>query len=1207
MRTLRNANSLAMLALLAMISTMLLPLFSVSAMAQATTGSIRGTVTDQSSAVIDKVSVSAKNQATGVQSPIFQTTGEGLYVVPNLTPGKYTLIVEQKGFKRGEYTDVEVRLGQESVVDVLLQPGGINDVISVTATNQILLGRDTSQVSSSIDARRVQDLPANIAGGGLDVLALLVPGVTPGYGNVGSSGTTLSVNGSRARSVSFNIDGQDNNGQEIGGLLFGIDNPDLVADYQVITNNFSSQYGRNAGAIVNIITRAGTNAIHGTGFWYYNDRGLFDSLTNLESAGLIAQPPRIRNVYGGTIGGPIIKDRAFFFASYQGIAQRTSDQLIQSSFLAILPDELSRLKSSFPGNAAVAAIANFGAFSTNALGAAKPRTDIPIDTITIGGKQFRAAAPEFVFRTPFNEDEFSGRGDVKLSQKDNLWMRYLFQTGDSENALAQANGFTGDVRVRTQNFGANWDHQISSHAISNFTFAYSRSRIEFGGGCNGLVGCIESPFSGSSLASFSLNIDSDNSDNVTEDIGPRFDTTPSARLEEVFQFGDNILQLKGRHQILFGTDIRRLHVKDQFLQGINGVFEIDSAESLAANAPDAVFLTLGNAPNRWLETDQFYYFQDDWKLRDNLTLNLGLRYEYATQPINRLHDLTVERESDSATALWRQDIPLEARTVSKVPTDKNNFAPRLGFAYAPHFWKRIFGDDATVIRGGYAIAYDPAFYNIYGNVAQTAPTAFSSVTFNDIASPVFPVPDGAPTRDAVRLFALSTNAVARNQFDPRFFIRPPSPAGGGPPVFRRSIISSDFHSPYIHQWSFGVQRQVGRTSVIEVRYLGTHGEELFQTVNSNPFIRNLIQGFSRTVLAGVADDKSPIVKTFTFDGFPKLIPSGLVVNTCSGAEAACDGRLLRQGAFDTRQNSGESTYHSLQSHFDGRLFKQLNLGVSYTLSKAQDNVSEIFGFNESPFAQNPFDLSDGEQSNSGFDRRHALSVNWIWDVPFFKEQRGILGHALGGWQVNGIYLLTSGLRFTPSQSLGSFYVDAAPRPFNGNPNADPSSVGITDVDAVLFGFTPTKNTTQGTFSLFVPSPTGFYSLNQLLSAKKLVPVSRDDVRYIYNGPRAAEIFGTPFGDVERNSLMGPRINTLNTGFFKNTRIGERTTIQFRTEVFNLFNHPNPSYSSLGGGTRPDNFLDGTITVNNQRFSSFNRSDLINSSRRIFQFGLRLIF
>jgi hypothetical protein len=514
----------------------LLPSINRAILAQATTGAIKGTVADQQGGVIQGAKVVVRNQTTNVKGPVFATTASGVYVIPNLNPGRYDVTVESGGFKRKVYTDIEVRLGLDSILDVTLEAGVIEETVTVRASGLadggIVIVKDSPQISESFDSKRVTDLPSNVAGAGLDTLALLIPGVTPGFGLVNSNGTPISVNGNRATSNNFNIDGQDNNDQFLGGQVFFVDNPDLVADYQIITSNFAAQYGRNLGAVVNIVTKSGTSTFHGSGFYFHRDRKLFDTLTNIERRdGKEEAPPSLYNVFGGTLGGPIVRDKAFFFVSYQGVTTR--ETLTIRSGLAILPEELPRLKAAFPGNAAIAALADFSPFAITDLGAVRQRTDF-IGTVRIGNQPFRAAFVEREFpfsdATPYSQNEFSVRTDFKLTDKDDIWVRYLFQDVVFKNFLGQfggstfaptalaggkggetsepsdtssgklgfgnfngSNGFTGDFSYRSNHLGGTWNRQLSSFAVNEFSAAYSRVINMFGGGCEGRKGCIPEP------------------------------------------------------------------------------------------------------------------------------------------------------------------------------------------------------------------------------------------------------------------------------------------------------------------------------------------------------------------------------------------------------------------------------------------------------------------------------------------------------------------------------------------------------------------------------------------------------------------------------------------------------------------------------------------------------------------------------------------
>lgn len=1215
-----------------------------------TTGALRGQVRDAgaSGKGVGGATLVVTNQTNGLSRSV-ESDDSGNFFLATLPSNLYTINVTAPGFETQVISNFAVRISTFSDLDIPLKQGAVNQTVTVQAAYEGAALNKSSQVIGGFTTRQVGELPSNAAGTGVDTLALLLPGVTASSGLANSNGTPLSVNGNRIVSNNFQIDGQDNNDQFLGGQVYFVDNQDLVADYQIVTNNPFAQFGRNQGAIVNIVTKSGSNDFHGTGFWFHRDRKLLDSVNNLERRDGRDKSPLLYNVFGGTVGGPIKKNRAFFFGSYQGVTTR-GETLTTKSFLSSLPlAEGARLKSDFPGNPAIAALADFSGFALNDFGSVRidPRRPNPIP-FTVGSKQYNAFFTERTFpfstETPYAQNEFSLRGDSKITNKDNFWARYLFQDAAFKNFLAQfagagtkqgansqtadsksggdtdntspgiaagrsgglilglnngSDGFTGDLQNRIHYFGANWNRQISAHAINDFSFSYSTTLISFGGGCSGLKGCIPSYESiDTSLAFVRL-------------FGPVLGVGPDNRLpfghtSRVAQFRENFSLAMGEHQMLFGADIKKQNVTVGGLDRTNGRFFFSTAkasDTLVRNAAQTFEFGAGPSSVPYNEVDQSYFFQDDWKARENLTLNLGVRYEYGGSPFNKLHDLTVDRESSTGSALWLQNVPLDARTFPQIETDRNNFAPRVGLAYSPRFWKSVFGQDATVIRGGYSIAYDPPTYIIARDIVNSAPVSFifqqTPSASNPVGVPAGPV--GAKVRVALSGFVPKNVVDARN--------------------FPRVLIPSNFHSPYSQQWSLGIQRQLGKNNLFESRYVGSHSVGLLQALDRNPYVFGLANGGSETFCTSVdsaLNCTSPL-KTITFPSFPKLLPPGVKADPVTGRVSPY------RGSLESIENTGQSVYHSWQARYSGRLANQVTLSASYTLSKTLDNVTEIrstleqFFVSGFQFPQNPFDTNAGERSYSGLDRKHVFAVNGIWDIPFFKEQKGALGRLLGGWQINNVYLLSSGQRYTPATTADGVYTVRPLRAINANPNADPRSVGITDIDAALFFFAAgfAFDSNNNFFSVFAPSPTGFYSMNELNKTGKLVPVTLKDVRYILPGPGSAKLLGTPFGDAARNSLVGPRTNVLNTGFFKTTRIGERKTIQFRTEIFNLFNHPNPGYGFIFSGrgsrdsrARPGNILDdagGGTGAFGSAGQFFNDKSEMEFGRRVIQFGLRIVF
>jgi hypothetical protein len=339
------------------------------------------------------------------------------------------------------------------------------------------------------------------------------------------------------------------------------------------------------------------------------------------------------------------------------------------------------------------------------------------------------------------------------------------------------------------------------------------------------------------------------------------------------------------------------------------------------------------------------------------------------------------------------------------------------------------------------------------------------------------------------------------------------------------------------------------------------------------------------------------------------LPPGTNFQTCTDVigtadnEGACNQRQKPFGGITTRANTSQSIYHSMQSRYNGRFFtNSLSVGAAYTWSKTIDDSSEIFAQTDiiSPNAQNPFCINRCERALSALDRPHVFSANFIYDVPFFKEQRGLVGHLAGGWQFNGTYILTSGATWTPGQSfnglfgLGNTYLTSGDRPFVTNANVDPRQVGINALDAYAL------------FNACTSFPTNinsFVSMNAINAGNCTTAVTPDQVHFVFNGPNSARVFGTPFGTAARNSQRGPAFNQLNMSVFKNIKVYENLTVQLRGEAFNVLNHPNPGFGVERGNYLPNKDV-GNAGVQGVGFAE--NSD-IELARRVVQVGLRIIF
>jgi hypothetical protein len=635
-----------------------------------------------------------------------------------------------------------------------------------------------------------------------------------------------------------------------------------------------------------------------------------------------------------------------------------------------------------------------------------------------------------------------------------------------------------------------------------------------------------------------------------------------------------------------------------FLPNLNGQYRFGSWNSFFNNTPNRIRIAKGTSLLDFREYDTFAYGGDDWKISPNLTLTLGLTWSYYGQPANLFNDITTKRESNPATAFWGSTepvgnppgsggpflnpgaaIPLSARTFPNIPAPTDSFGPSVGFAYSPQWGGLLTGNGKTVFRGGYRYLYDPPFYNIYLNISSSAPVVFLQ-TFSGTGASSKPLPP-APLGPAVH--SKLDPSLQTGLFDPR--------------TFNQTTIAPDFGPDKVQTWNLGLEREISKNSAVEVRYVGNHATDLFQTLDANPLISSHVS--NGITISGLAND------------FPNLVPAG--VTGCPIAQAFAPVAQGRQncngGIARSRTNTGFSNYNGLQAEFRANnLFKQLTIRSAYTWSKNLDNVSEIFstvgGGNTVFFAQNPANQlkGPGEYSFSGLDYPNQWSFIATEQLPFFKEQHGLVGHIFGGWGVSANYILASGQRYNPTSAftanftevtapllnaLGAWpgngtpifgttphdyfdqgYINAfagldTAHAFLGNPKAPATSVGIFAGDAC----DALLNEGQFAGSMFLMCVPATTPPNTLLSLNAInqptfdpttqVPTtSKNAVRFIINGAEASQVFGTPFGNVPRNTQQDAITNTANLSILKNFKITERSSFEFHATFINVFNHPN---------------------------------------------------
>ena len=1145
------------------------------------TGSISGTVQDPQGALISGATVHATQVAT---NRVFTTTSSsgGVIQLPSLPPGAYTVGISASGFAAYSAQNVVVEVGKDtSLGAIALQVGTNTQTVTVEGTAPIIEST-TDQLSQTFDSKQVEDVPL---GNTYDSFVLFTPGVaTAGSGAFSNNnGAELAINGQRARSNNFQIDGQNNTDNTVGGPNFFFGNQDAIAELQVVTN-FDAEYGRNLGGVVNYITKQGTNSFHGTGYEFWQG-DTFDSLQNQEKSPLFTgqdglpfcapgqrpgNPPScdvpvvpqyVQNQFGGTIGGPIKRDKLWFFASTNMQRNRSAGAPF-SSTTALTPTQngIQQLQAAFPGSPAVALLAQFGP-ATLKLG--NPTfSNIQQVPVTANGTSTTVEMGTLTtfLSQPFNDYEVTGRTDVQLTDKDRLFGRYLFQRATSSNVvfggLSAPQGQVVNVPGQNEQIGLDFTHSFSPLFLNQVRFSYSRARSSFEGGsfptctvanigaCPPMVAMLDPHALG---------------------IGQLF-AFPQGRIINVYQVQDNASMVRGKHVMKWGGEYDKQRSPNYGLFETNGFLIYPDFNSFIANTPARTQVAYGQQVLRFKENDVALYFQDDWRAKDNLTLNLGLRWEFYQQASNLLHDESVAQQT-GPDHLWDQSLPLSLTTVPKLPNHYRDFGPVVGFAWTPRMFPRLLGTDKTVVRGGFRIAYDFAYYNLATNVEGSSPFT-NLATITDASGN----PAGLPN-----VSDLSGSNIAAALF-------PLAPKGN--PGFATELqFGPNFRNPYSEQWNLGIQRQIASNMAVEVRYVGNHDIGNFQEINGNPDVAPLINnGFANFVPANL---RTPC----TTPNEPGS--TGLDQFNNPVGYANCNFSNVIEYA-----NTAYSIYNGVQTQFRLQNLHGFTGEVSYTFSKTIDNSSEAFTTTAgtvNAIAQNPFDLGRAERGLSNYDYPHVLGLLWSYDLPFHREQSGLLGELLGGWQINGTYRYSSGEPWTVEENVGQGLCDPtnftggtldACRPFVGSLAAPFSSVGqCTDPAAPGCG---------------------------LVSVNTGAPIALNQARFIINDLNSEKFFGTPFSPLGRNTERGQAISTANLAVFKNFKIRERVTFQLQAQAFNVFNHQwlgipiqdvnNASVSALGitqfgslkfNGNGGDTFAGNIIT------------DGI--GRRRLQFGGKIIF
>ena len=952
------------------------------------------------------------------------------------------------------------------------------------------------------------------------------------------------------------------------------------------------------------------------------------------------------NRLGGSLGGPIKSNRVFFFATFQADVSNgenvTSD--LGNASITFTPSSIRAAQAlGFPGATSILGNTNVGggpAFA-NVPGQffVIPQTldrngDGVIDSfvnanrgftnslyvcsVTVGDGESCPLANVIALQTgeaigiaPFRnrQYQFITTEDFNITSKDTLTVRYIYDTNRFPNSAATGNVLTGasfDVPSKNTNLGVTYTRLINSTFTNEARFNFSRLNVSFGDPNGRLPG-----------PTISFSGQRDIAENFTSLAFGTANNLPQSRKVDVYQVQDTFSATLGNHFVKVGIDFRRQKVNNFFLPNFLGGFRFrggvgggsveNSAaicprcrffdnegtqrggnalafENLLLGRPDQIRFALGNPRILTKQNDFFYFVQDDYRVRSNLTLNLGLRYEYSSTPFNPIIEKINAREANAGTAIFNTAYPLALRTAQKLKTDKNNFSPRVGFAYSPDikFLGDRFSSGRTVLRAGFGVAYDPSFFNIVLNTVTAAPFAAAGL----ISGPT-QLPGSATSQNYP---FLPTNSAQLSRTLGTFSLVNGVAQGGDPRLFNQTRVDPNFYNPYTLQFNVGIQQEVFKNSVFEVRYVGSRIIGQYQTVNGNPNVQFLNRAAACLGLNPGAFSNGNVVGTAPATaaaacangGFNNRAAIQYGINPANNQPLLTtpngNGRLDPNfGAVRLRNNGARSNYNGLQMRFDTR-FSDVVFNANYTLSRTIDNASEIFGTlgggQSIAISQNPFDTLNGERGLSAFHQKHNFTANFDYVIPFYKNQRGFVGKALGGFEVSGIVFLGSGRPYTPVQAFSNVdpgfensFTNGALRPFNGNVNAPNGTIafGYTAACTVLFGGPECGSAVAGNFIVYntlKPGSRGVVVANAQ-EAQKIARLIYNDAGLVgpgfvgnFNNLEAFKYFKSFYGDVGRNTFIGDNSYQVNLSLLKSFNISETMKLEFRAEGTNIFNRRN---------------------------------------------------
>ncbi|MGA2857376.1 MAG: carboxypeptidase-like regulatory domain-containing protein [Candidatus Sulfotelmatobacter sp.] len=1080
----------------AIFSFLLLAGWCSVARAQQVQGSFTGQVTDSSGAVIGGAQVTAAEQDTGFTRGA-TTVADGSYLIPLLPPGHYRLEVQAAGFEKTRTGTVQLLVNAHLKIDFQMKVGAQATEITVSAPPTVL-DTQSSSVGTTIEQGKVQELPLN--GRHFLELTLFTPGVVPAAGGSENSerGGAINVNGLRESMNNYLLDGMSNTTMSVGQYV--VTPPlDSVQEFRMETGMYDARFGGQAGAQVNMVTRSGTNQLHGSLHDFVRNK-IFDAPNYFEPE----VPPFVRNQFGATLGGPITlpriykgRDRSFFFLAFEELresrafynnslvptlAERGGDfsDLLGSDCAAptvlINPFALLNGVTPPPTFTNISQVSPTGAADPvgQALMNLYPQPNIP--NAACGDANYQAEGKRGIALATY-----TARVDHQWGTKDTMFFRFGQTLDHTFLPFAGGSALPGYGQRNRDGFmiaGLDWTHTFRHSLLNEFKFGYNRWKLDYVNQDQGQPIAQQLSILGLSTIPSQTGVPNMNVGSYVS-MGSD-ESTPQTGAVNTFELADTVTQIHGNHSLAYGVSVASVH-RGNFSEDntIRGEFDFTGSVTggLGGVTPPANTI-LGNGladallglPTYWINGIAAYisgamnspnfFFQDNWKVRPNLTLNLGLRYEYnglVTDQKNQFANFDFQNGdimvagTSSVTLMQYNPTTASFTTVGTTSLggtaenralqypDRDDFAPRIGFSWSPQA--------KTVVRAGAGVFYDRTFGDV--DFQKSANPPFAKESFGELTTALPLIENGT--------LPVGTGAIIQSAFQPDLV---------GPAFAAPSPFNLHFRDARIYEWTLNVQRELPRALLLEVGYVGTRGTHLVREWDPNQPIPN--------PAIPAAPYPYPDYSNFTYT-----------------------------------DSNGDSIYHSLQTKLERHFTSGMALLVAYTYSKAIDTNSTVFGTNRNTnFPQNSHDLA-AERARAEFDIRHRLSAAYVYKLPFGAGRFQFTGQALNylvrDWEVSGIFTAQSGPPFTPQIS------------------GDISQTNEGDDRPNLVG-----------------NP---------------VPAKQTPNQWVL-----ASAFSAPapytFGDAGRNSLTGPGLASWDFSVSRHFRLTEGTALEFDGQIFNLLNRAN---------------------------------------------------